>query len=190
MKLRMRLSLCAPALLTALVCPVSDAAAQAPGINAAPGVVNPAPNSFFGAVAVSVANRLQLLGPSGSTAVLNYLSFANHFTQRNGSAAAIYVYFNQSSTADCGNSEGYSVIGLFEAQPGQTFQTTFPSGITLKPASAGHYWCLMGSVSISGNPGYYAAPIFGYAGYVVNGPAPLSFLSADPLNLSLATKTH
>ncbi|QGM44971.1 hypothetical protein [Methylocystis heyeri] len=186
MKLRSHLFACIPAALVAL--PLSQAAAQ--GVNPAPGIINSPPNSFFGAVAVSVANRLQLLGPSGSTAVLNYLTFANHFTQRNEATAAIYVYFNQSSAADCGNSEGYSVIGLFEAQPGQTFQTTFPSGITLKPAAPGHYWCLMGSVSIAGNPGYYAAPIFGYAGYVLNGPPPLSFLAADPLNLSLATRTH
>jgi len=71
-------------------------------------------------------------------------------------------------------------VGVYEAAAGQTLQIAFPTGLTLKPAAAGQYWCLTGYSLLKGNPGSYVWPIINYAGYVVSGVAPSTALAANP----------
>jgi hypothetical protein len=182
MRLHSRLLAYAPALLISFISGIACApASETGGI-----VLSPAtpPNSFFGAFGVPQGPSQILLGPSGATVVLNFISFANDFNQTGNAPASLYLYYYQTETADCGSLVNFAAIGLYQAYPGQTFQATFPTGLTLKPAATGQYWCLKGTVSVKGNPSSYTNPVFGYAGYIVSGVAPFSVLSADPRNFA------
>jgi hypothetical protein len=178
MNLRLRLLARIPATLSCLCVGIAAADAQ----TASPGLVYPpstAPNSFFGSVDIKPGVTAIFLGPSSSTVVLNSFSFSNDFAQTNGAAASIRVQFHQSAAAaDCATFL-INGVGGYEAAAGQTLQIDFPTGLTLKPAAAGQFWCLTGYVQIKGNPGSYVWPTINYAGYVVSGVAP-SALAADP----------
>jgi hypothetical protein len=148
-----------------------------------PGLVYPpsgAPDSFFGTVYLQTGGPSLVLGPSTSAVVLNSLSFNNYYNQVNGAAADIELELHQSTASNCSTGVTSTEIGQYEAKPGQTFQIAFPTGIVLKPAAAGQYWCLYAYTSIQNNPSSYSYPSLSYAGYVISGVAPASALPRVP----------
>ncbi|QGM44974.1 hypothetical protein [Methylocystis heyeri] len=150
---------------------LSGAAAQTAG----PGLVYPpaaAPNSFSNAMDLAAGNFQSLIGPSSSTIVLTTFSWQNPSDQTNGATATLTLFIIYSDTQSCGGLAGFAPIGRFGAKPSQTFQSAIPGGFTLKPQAPGQYWCLMGSISIQGNPSSYLQPMFGYTANLISGTAP------------------
>lgn len=150
---------------------LSGAAAQTAGS----GLVYPpasTPNSFSNAFYVSTGSGLTLIGSNSSTVVLTTFSFENWYNQTNQATASLLLYINYSTAKDCSQSAGSAWLGRFDAKAGQTFQSAIPSGFTLKPPVAGQYWCLMGAVSIQGDPSSYYLPMFGYTANLISGAIP------------------
>ncbi|QGM44973.1 hypothetical protein [Methylocystis heyeri] len=151
---------------------IPGAAAQ----TAAPGVVYPPaappPNSFSNAMDLTPGNGQSLIGPSSSTIVLTTFSWYNPPDQTNGATATLTLYIIYGAAQNCYGRAGIAPIGRFDAKPGQTFQSAIPGGFTVKPRDPGQYWCLMGSISIQGNPSSYLQPMFGYTANLISGTTP------------------
>jgi hypothetical protein len=148
-----------------------SAAAQTAG----PGLVYPPatpPNSFANGFYLGQGVGITLIGPSSSTVALTSFSFENWYDQYNGATASLMLVINYSTTTDCGQSAGVAWMGRIDAKPGQSSQSAIPGGFTVKPKAPGQYWCLMGNMSIQGNPSAYYLPMFGYTANLISGTAP------------------
>ncbi|QGM44972.1 hypothetical protein [Methylocystis heyeri] len=160
---------CAYAISTTSGFVIPGAAAQTAG----PGLVYlpsaPPPNSFSYAMELAAGNGQSLIGPSSSTIVLTTFSWENPSDQTNGATATLTLYIIYGATQSCGGRAGLTLIGRFDAKPGQTFQSEIPGGFTVKPRDPGQYWCLMGSISIQGDPSSYRLPVFGYTANLISG---------------------
>jgi hypothetical protein len=169
---RARLLACAFSLLAPSGFGFSGATAQTAG----PGLVYPPaaapPNSFGSAFYVVAGSGMTLIGSSTSTVVLTSATIADYYDQSNGAAVLLNLYVRYSTAKDCSGNAGTSWLGWFEAKPGQSFQSTYSGGFTLKPLAPGQYWCLMGDVLIQGNPNSYYLPMFSYTANLINGTVP------------------
>ncbi|QGM44976.1 hypothetical protein [Methylocystis heyeri] len=168
---RARLLACAFSLLAASGLGLSGAAAQtaSPGLGYPPAT---APNSFGNGYYAMAGGGLTFIGANSSTVALTTATFANYYDQTNGAGALLSLYVRYSTTKDCSGNAGGSALGWFETKAGQSFQSTYPGGFTLKPPAPGQYWCLMGDVSIQGNPTSYYLTMIAYTANLISGTVP------------------
>jgi hypothetical protein len=131
------------------------------------GKVAPAlpPQPFSRESSVNLCCHSSLVGPTTATVALTDVTFANWF----GNSGRELTLYQVSATASGCTNNYFHVVGVYDAQSGQTVVQDFATPSVLKPLASGQAWCLLTDLSGAGGDSGDNRTGVTVGGYVLSG---------------------